>query len=288
MEKILITGSNGFLASRFINHFKNKYNIIPINRNDLDITKEADVVSTLTKHNADYVIHTAAIADTGLCENNPDLSFEVNVKASLNIAKGCKISNSKLIYLSSEQIYNGNVEAGPYSETCTPLPNTVYGKHKLQAEKEIQNILNDAVILRLTWLFGVPEKNRKTNSNILWNVVKNVLKNEPLKLPIYEFRGMTYIYDILDAFPHILTLPDGIYHTGSENNLSTYDTASLILKEMGLEHKIPQLLIKDTEKYKEIPRDIRIKNTKLKNNNIIIGNTSEGIKKCIKDFSLSL
>lgn len=57
---------------------------------------------------------------------------------------------------------------------------------------------------------------------------------------------------------------------------------------MGLEHRIHELLIKDTEKYKEIPRDIRINNTKLKNNNIVIGDTSEGIKKCIKDFSLSL
>lgn len=288
MKKILITGSNGFLASRFINKFNEKYNIITINRNDLDITNENAVVSLLTTHNTDYVIHTAAIADTGICENNPSLSFEINVKASINIAKGCKISNSKLIYLSSEQVYNGNIESGPYIETCTPIPNTVYGKHKLEAEKEIQNLLNDAVILRLTWLFGIPEKNRKVNSNILWNVVKAAIKNEPLKLPIYEFRGMTYVYDILDEFPNILNLPGGIYNTGSENNLSTYDAAYLILKEMGLEHKIPELLIKDTEKYKDATRDLRISNTKLKNNNVIIGDTAEGIKKCIQDFSLNL
>lgn len=288
MKKILITGSTGFLASRFINKFNKKYNIIPITRNDLDINNENAVITLLTNHNADYVIHTAAIADTGICENDPDLSFQVNVKASLNIAKGCKISNSKLIYLSSEQLYNGNIECGPYSETCIPVPNTVYGKHKLEAEKEIQNILNDVVILRLTWLFGLPERNRKVNSNILWNVVKAALKNDPLKLPIHEFRGMTYVYDILDAFPQILDLPSGIYNTGSENNLSTYDAACLILKKMGLEHKIPELLIKDTEKYKDDPRDLRISNNKLKNNNIIINDTSEGIKKCIKDFSLNL
>lgn len=288
MKKILITGSTGFLASRFINKFNKKYNIIPITRNDLDINNENAVITLLTNHNADYVIHTAAIADTGICENDPDLSFQVNVKASLNIAKGCKISNSKLIYLSSEQLYNGNIECGPYSETCIPVPNTVYGNHKLEAEKEIQNILNDVVILRLTWLFGLPERNRKVNSNILWNVVKAALKNDPLKLPIHEFRGMTYVYDILDAFPQILDLPSGIYNTGSENNLSTYDAACLILKKMGLEHKIPELLIKDTEKYKDDPRDLRISNNKLKNNNIIINDTSEGIKKCIKDFSLNL
>lgn len=288
MKKILITGSTGFLASRFINKFNKKYNIIPITRNDLDINNENAVITLLTNHNADYVIHTAAIADTGICENDPDLSFQVNVKASLNVAKGCKISNSKLIYLSSEQVYNGNIECGPYSETCIPAPNTVYGKHKLEAEKEIQNILNDVVILRLTWLFGLPERNRKVNSNILWNVVKAALKNDPLKLPMHEFRGMTYVYDILDAFPQILDLPSGIYNTGSENNLSTYDAACLILKKMGLEHKIPELLIKDTEKYKDDPRDLRISNAKLRNHSIIIGDTSEGIERCINDFSLNL
>lgn len=288
MKKILITGSTGFLASRFINKFNKKYNIIPITRNDLDINNENAVITLLTNHNADYVIHTAAIADTGICENDPDLSFQVNVKASLNVAKGCKISNSKLIYLSSEQVYNGNIECGPYSETCIPAPNTVYGKHKLEAEKEIQNILNDVVILRLTWLFGLPERNRKVNSNIIWNVVKAALKNDPLKLPMHEFRGMTYVYDILDAFPQILDLPSGIYNTGSENNLSTYDAACLILKKMGLEHKIPELLIKDTEKYKDNPRDLRISNAKLRNHSIIIGDTSEGIERCINDFSLNL
>lgn len=288
MKKILITGSNGFLASRFINEFNDTYSIIPINRNALDITDEEVVISLLANHNADYVIHTAAIADTGICENNPDLSFQVNVKASINVAKGCKISNSKLIYLSSEQVYNGNIESGPYNETCTPVPNTVYGKHKLQAEKEIQNLLNDAVILRLTWLFGVPERNRKVNSNILWNVVKSAIKNKPLKLPIHEFRGMTYVYDILDEFPNILNLPGGIYNTGSENNLNTYYAACLILKEIDLEHKIPELLIEDTEKYKDTARDLRISNAKLRNNNIIIGDTSDGIKKCIQDFSLNL
>lgn len=288
MKKILITGATGFLASRLINKLNDKYNIITINRNSLDITNEAAVISVLTHHDADYVIHTAAIADTGICENNPELSFQVNVKASLNIATGCKVSNSKLIYLSSEQVYNGNVESGPYSETLIPVPNTVYGKHKLEAEKGIENILTDAVILRLTWLFGVPERNKKVNSNLLWNVVKTALKNDSIKLPIHEFRGMTYIYDILDAFPQILDLPSGIYNTGSENNLSTYDVACLILKEMGLENKIPELLIKDTEKYKASPRDLRISNTKLRNNNIIIGDTSNGIKKCIKDFSLNI
>ncbi|MBU3092815.1 sugar nucleotide-binding protein [Clostridium sp. CF011] len=285
MKKVLLTGSNGFLASRYYTYYKDKYEIIPLGHAELDITDESKALEIIQKFKPDYVIHTAAIADTGLCERNPELSYEINVKGSINIAKACSLSKSKLIYLSSEQIFNGNFESGPYNENHIPTPNTIYGKHKLEAENELKGIIDELWILRLTWLFGFPEKNCRVNSNILWNVVSSILKDKKMKLPSNEFRGMTYVYDIIANFDKIFTLPYGTYHTGSENNLSTYDIALLILKEIGLNHKAGNYLEKDTEKYKEHPRDLRISNSKLKNYDIVMPKTEDGIKKCLKDFN---
>lgn len=285
MKKVLLTGSNGFFSSRFYTYYKNKYEILPLRHTDLDITDETKAIEIMKNFSPDYVIHTAAIADTGLCERNPELSYEINVKGSINIAKACKLTNSKLIFLSSEQIFNGNSECGPYDENHIPNPNTIYGKHKLQAEDALKGIIDELWILRLTWLFGFPEKNCKVSSNIIWNVVSSVLKDEKVNLPINEFRGMTYVYDLIENFHKIFSLPYGIYHTGSENDFCTYDIASLILKEIGLEHKTEVYLEKDTHRYKEQPRDLRITNSKLKNHNIILPKTEDAIKNCLKDFN---
>lgn len=285
MKKVLLTGSNGFFASRYYTYYKDKYEILSLTRTDLNITEESKAIEIIQSFKPDYVIHTAAIADTGLCEKNPELSYDINVKGSINIAKACSLAKSKLVYLSSEQIFNGNVESGPYAEIHTPNPNTIYGKHKLEAEVKLKEIIDELWILRLTWLFGFPEKNCKVSSNILWNVVSSVLKDKKLKLPTNEFRGMTYVYDLIENFHKIFNLPYGTYHTGSENDLSTYDIGFIILKEMGLAHKVDIYLDKDTERYKNHARDLRISNSKLKHYDIILPKTKDAIKNCLKDFN---
>jgi dTDP-4-dehydrorhamnose reductase len=288
MIKVLLTGSNGFFASRFCTYYKNKYEILPLGHIDLDITDESKALNVVRSFNPDYVIHTAAIADTGFCEKNPELSYEINVRGSINIAKACSLAKSKLVYLSSEQIFNGNFESGPYDENHTPVPNTIYGKHKLEAEGSLKEIINELWILRLTWLFGFPEKNCRVSSNIVWNVLSSVLKDRRIELPTNEFRGMTYVYDVIENFHRFFNLPYGIYHTGSENDLSTYDIAFHILKEIGLKHKADIYLGKNTEKYKEYPRDLRISNSKLKDYGIILPKTQDAIKNCLKDFNYIL
>ena len=264
MKKILVTGGAGFFASRFTEFYKNKYDIIALKRQDLDITSELKTIEAIGNIKPDFVLHTAAIADTGKCENNPELSYSINAKGTENVAKGCNKAGSKLLYLSSEQIYNGNIEAGPYSEETKPEPNTIYGKHKFESELKVQEILEEAWILRLTWLFGLPEKCGKVNSNAVWNVVSSALKSEKIKVPYHEYRGMTYVYDLLKNMDKIINIPYGIYNTGSENDLSSYEIATLVLREMGLELRIEELLIKDEERFKNHPRDLRITNKKLR------------------------
>lgn len=289
MEKILLTGAEGFFASRFYEFYKGKYEIIPLKRGDLDIRDENRALELLKFHKPDYVIHTAAVADTKKCEENPEFSYDINVMGTMNIAKACNDVKAKLIYLSTEQLYNGNEESGPYSEEKNPpRPNTVYGKHKLIAEKEIQSLIEEAWILRLTWLFGLPERGCKVNSNIVWNVINAALKGRGIRLPVNEYRGMTYVYDVLKNIEAIFDVPYGIYNTGSENDMSTYEAGSIVLDEIGLGYKIDEIIIKDEDRYKDKPRDLRISNAKFKKAGIEFMETSEAIAKCIKDFNYNI
>ena len=288
MDKVLITGADGFFASRFIQYYKEKYQVIGLNHHSLDITDEKETIETIMKYCPTYVVHAAAISDTAICERNPESSFSINARGSFNVAKACQYAKAKLIYLSSDQVYNGNTQAGPYKEECIAVPNTIYGNHKIEAETGIANIIENVVILRLTWLFSLPERDKKVNSNIIWNVVKSALKNEPIKLPANEYRGITYVYDLLKSFDKILGLSSGLYNTGSENNLSTYEIAEIVLKKIGLGHRAKELLIKDTEKYKVENRDLRISNNKLHNQNILFTGTEEAVTSCIDDFQFKM
>ena len=288
MEKIAITGSNGFLGSRFIDFYKDKYDIIPLSHNDLDIKNYERAIEVIKSVKPTYLIHTAAISDTGFCEKNPKLSYDVNVNGSINIAKACDTMGVKMIYLSSDQVYGGNEDIGPYDEITVPITNNIYGKHKLEAEKALKEILEDAVILRITWLYSLPERNKPLKPNIIWNVVKAALNNKPVEFRANEYRGITYVYDLINAFDKILQLPGGVYNAGSGNNLNTYELGESILKEMGLEHRIHELLIKDTESFKTKSRDLRICNKKLEKYDIYFDETEKSLSKCINDFKFHI
>lgn len=287
MNTVLITGAQGFFASRFIKYYEQKYNIIGLNHSDLDITDEEETIKTMIKYRPNYVLHCAGLSDTNFCQTNPQRSYNINVKGSVNVARGCLEAKAKLIYMSSDQVYNGNCEVGPYNEECIARPNTVYGNHKLQAEKEMLSIMDNLVILRLTWLFSLPERCMKINSNIVWNVMKATLSNKSIKLPSREHRGMTYVYDLIENFDKIINLDKGIYNTGSENDLSTYQIGEMVLEKMRIGNRVKEILIKDTEKYKILSRDIRISNNKLKDFDVNFTSTEQAVSKCIYNFSFN-
>jgi len=288
MKKILLTGGNGFFCTRFAAEYKNTYDILCASSSMLDVTDESMVTETIKNFNPDYVIHAAAVASTEFCDKNPEMAYKINVTGSLNVAKACREVNAKMIFLSSEQVFNGNVMPGPYTEETTPSPNTIYGRTKFEAETLLKGVLSELWILRFTWLFGVPERNCGMSSNILWDTIASILKGEKIKVTPNEYRGLTYVHEVVDQFPKIFDIPYGTYHVGSHNNLNRYDICSLILKEIGLEYRIPELLEMDLEKYKDNTRDIRLCTDKIKSHNLKFLDSTDGIKKCLKEFKLKL
>ena len=286
MKKILLTGGNGFFCTRFAARYKNTYDILSASSSMLDITDESQVTETIRNFKPDYVIHAAAKANTDFCDKNPELAHKINVTGAINVAKTCKEVHSKMIFLSSEQVFNGNTEVGPYTEDVTPCPDTMYGKNKFEAEGLLKEVLDELWILRFTWLFGLPERNCSMSPNILWGTLTNILQGKKTKVTPNEYRGLTYVHEVIDQFPKIFEIPYGTYHVGSHNNLSRYDICSLILKEIGLEHRIDELLEMDLEKYKDHTRDIRLCTNKIKSYGINFSESTDGIKKCLKEFKL--
>lgn len=280
-KKILITGAKGFLGTRFINRYQGEFDILGLDVEQLDIIDNDAVVKIFDEFKPDYVIHAAAIAVTDFCNQHPDVAHKVNVQGAINVAKACKANGSKLVFISTEQVFNGNPEAGPYSETDQPVPDTVYGQNKLEAEHELRSILNEMWILRFTWLFGLPERNTTINPNVVWNTLQALVNGSVMKERSNEFRGLTYVHELIEQFPTIFTIPYGTYHTGAHNPASRYEIAEHILTELGQEQRLSDLLeVSDAPK----TRDVRLNTSKLAEQGVRFTESKAAISLCLKEF----
>lgn len=288
MKKILLTGGLGFFCARFTQKFNNEYEILSTDKDNLDITDKGNVFKVFSEFKPDFVIHAAAIAVTDFCNKNPEIAHKINVDGAANVAEACKEIGAKLVFISSEQVFNGNKEPGPYDEEHTPVPDTVYGQNKLEAEGLLKEIIDELWIVRFTWLFGMTERKMNMASNVLWETITSLLKGEKIYASPNEFRGMTYAVEMVENVEKLFGLPYDTYHLGSVNELSRYEVVKHILTEMGLENRISEILVKDEEKYKNSPRDVRLNTEKARKNGLEFSTTKEGLTKCIKDYKLNL
>lgn len=286
MKKILLTGGKGFFGSRFVAQYRHTYDIVSTDVQDLNVLDPEGIDRAFTLIKPDIVIHAAAIALTGFCNENPEKCREINVTGALNIARAAEKFNSSMIFISSEQVFNGNEEPGPYKETDIPVPDTVYGKNKLEAEGELAKILEKLWVLRFTWMFGVPQKRLPVVQNIIWDSIKSLMSGDKIYASPREFRGLTYVDEMVEQFDKVFELPYDTYHMGARNDLSRYDIIHHIFEEVGAGERIDELLIEDNSRYLERPRDVRLDTAKITSFGFSFSDSTEAVSRCIKDYSL--
>lgn len=162
--KILITGSNGFLGSNLVRFFsaKREYEVYETSQHPSyfpelsnfiigDLLNVTFVDSLFSDIKPDLIINTVSLVNVDLCEENPKLAYELTVLTAKNVAQAAKRHGSRLLYISTDHLFEGNKSM--YSEDEKPAPVNVYGKMKVEAELISQEIHSNTVIVR-TNFFG--------------------------------------------------------------------------------------------------------------------------------------
>lgn len=288
MKKILLTGGKGFFCSRLADYYKDQYDFIITDKDELDITDASAVFQCVEENMPDIIIHAGAVAVTDFCNQHPDIAHRINVEAAVTMGRAAKKVGAKLVFLSSEQVFNGNTNDGPFSEDDEAVPNTVYGENKLEAEGLLKEILDELWIVRFTWMFGLPERGKNMSNGILWETMTKLMRGEKIVASKREFRGMTYVYEMIENFPRLFEAPYGTYHLGSVNNESRYEIVKCILEELGLSDSLDQILAEDTVKYLDSNRDVRLDTRKAQSIGMHWSETRDAVKKCIADYRIRL
>jgi len=279
--KLLVTGGSGFLGRRAAAHFeKLGWQVLAPGHGELDITDSDSLRAWFRKNRPDAVIHTAAVSDTGLCQQRPEWSERINVTGTLNLAACCRGSGAKLVICSSDQVYFGSPIPGPHRETELLNPANVYGAQKLRAEQGCLEILPETVCLRLSWMYArdsVPGERAHVLSNL-----KGALEDDSkvLTWPIHDRRGITDAADVVENMPKALGLPGGVWNFGAANDQSTYDTVRSVLKGLGRTDALARLT-PNAEAFAQNPRDISMNLTKLKSAGIIFPTTKDALLRAL-------
>ena len=202
----------------------------------LDITEEAAVKKTISEINPDVVVHCAAwtAVDAAEDEENKDKVFAINVNGTRFIAESCKSIAAKMVYISTDYVFDGQGTA-PWTADCKDYaPLNVYGKTKLEGELAVSRTLDNYFIVRIAWVFGV-------NGNNFIKTMLNVGKKfDTLKVVNDQIGTPTYTYDLSRLLVDMCeTDKYGYYHATNEGGyISWYDFACEIFKQAGYTTKV--------------------------------------------------
>jgi dTDP-4-dehydrorhamnose reductase len=279
IRKILITGASGFVGSRVVEALQKEFHLITPSHSEMDITSAEDVERVIASTRPDVILHLAAISNTGYCEEHPDESYLVNVVSVENLARSAAGHGCKLVFFSSDQVYNGNLESGLLTEDLPLAPENHYGRHKLLAEQRALEICPDCVALRATWMYDDQRPGMKTHNNFVLNLQNAKQNGTPLRFATREFRGITWINEVISNLPHTFSLHGGAYNFGAENELNTYETAREYARMLGWNAN--EMIIADMERFPDHVRNISISMKKAydaSDGKILFRNTIDGLR----------
>lgn len=259
IDMILITGARGFVGAKLLECMPNT--IASPTLRDVDVD---DIKRILDSNDIDTIIHTAAISDIGECAANPEGSYKANVILPVNLAKAAE--GRKLICFSSDQVYSGSSEVGPYTEDMV-APDNLYSRHKLEMEERVLDIDPDAVMLRAEWMYDyiAPKANYYLNM---------VHAKGSVEVSFEQYRGVTYLQEVADAMEATCKLPGGAYNFGSETNQSMLDITKEFFDLLGKE-----IVIGDIGARHNLWMDC----SKARSHGVDFSDVIGGLKKCYLD-----
>lgn len=278
MKKILLTGAGGFVGSRICQQWQGRYELCTLPRGFLCTADEAAIRAQVETLRPDVILHTAALSDTGYCARHPAEAYRANVELPVWLARAARQTGAKLVAFSSDQVYAGVQQPGPLPETLVLRPANIYGQYKLEAEQRVLDLCPDSVHLRAAWMYDLPGYGLPIRGNLPLNLLRAALKGETVRFSRNDFRGVTYVRQVIENLEPAMDLPGGVYNFGSGNAEDMVCTARQFAKVLCVAVQI---------KEESWNRNLVMDAAKLERFGIRFDTTQQGIRRCLRDYGLA-
>ena len=241
--KLLIIGASGVLGSRlYKDAIKKKWNVMGTYCSHecdglfyLDVIDKNSIDKVFDLFKPEAVVMAGGITNVDLCTLKPKLAKDVNIKGTLNLIKKTKEYGSRLVYVSTDYIFDG--ENGPYKEDDKPNPINTYGRTKLEAENIVKTRLKDYLIVRTCQLYGI-DRMRK---NFAIKIIHNMRNNKKVYAADDLYSTPTYAGSLSKIIIKLIEKnADGIYHGAGAEFISRHDYVNKIAGMFGLDKNLIQ------------------------------------------------
>ena len=235
--KVLVTGSRGQLGSDLMQELAARgHEAVGADLPELDITDASAVHDFLAAQKPDAVIHCAAWTAVDAAEDVENIPkvYAVNEGGTRNIAAACKETGAKLLYLSTDYVFDGKGDTPWRADETRFAPLNEYGRSKLAGENAVRELLQNYFIVRIAWVFG------KNGKNFVRTMLSLSEKHDTLRVVNDQIGTPTYTPDLARLLVDMIgTEKYGSYHATNEGGyISWYDFACAIFAEAGLQTNV--------------------------------------------------
>jgi len=226
MKRIVVIGSKGQLGNELQElalQYK-QYEFFFYDKDELDIVIKEEVFKKIGELHPHYLINCAAYTAVDKAETDIELAQAINSDAVRNLASACTENGVSFLHISTDYVFDG-LATQPYKEDAAVNPMSVYGKTKLEGEKEALNGNKDAIIIRTAWVYSV------FGSNFLKTMCRLMKSKPELNVVADQFGSPTYAADLAAAIMQIIASGNwtpGIYHFTNDGVISWFDFANEI------------------------------------------------------------
>jgi len=245
--KLLITGVNGFVAGNVMAHAKGKWEIHGIGRSEnltnepgliyhkLDLLDGEKLADLFNEIRPDAVIHTAAMANIDTCQKNPEMAEQANVEITLTIANLCRQQGSKMIFCSTDAVFDGT--KGDYTESDAPRAVNFYAETKIKAEKIVLVASDQNVVARLALVMGLPVIGK--GNSFLADTIEKLEKGIQIPFPVNETRTPIDVVTLGSALVELAGNQfGGIIHLSGRTKINRHLMAQVIASTLGYSNKL--------------------------------------------------
>jgi dTDP-4-dehydrorhamnose reductase len=262
VKKILIIGGSGFVSTNLIKYLPENWEIFATYNSNIIKSEKIKsfkinlletpekIIPIIQNIKPDYIIDTVAFPSVDFCEENHAIADKLHIHATKIISKISNEINSKLLFLSTDAVFEGQLNK-KYIETEITNPVNYYGFTKLKAEKIVLASSKNNVVLRTAVIYGVGIQSRFTN----W-ILSYLRDKKPVDPFVDQFNSPTLVDDLSQVMLKILKNDiSGLFHATGPTCVNRYDFAVMLAKEFNLDSNLVKP-VTSSQKKQNAPRPI--------------------------------